>query len=1373
MSVSKFQPTPEQLAAIHEVGGSVLVSAAAGSGKTAVLAERCAYLVCDAPAEQRCEVDQLLVLTFTEAAAAEMRGRIIDCIRSRLEANPADRRLREQMALTNASHISTIHSFCLWLIRRWFTEANVDPAAAVMDAEEAALLRREVLGRILGGLYAYAANPDDPLGVASLAAKEDESDAWSAQQWRLGGRDEPALAQAFLRLVDVYGLGSDSEIINFVLRLYDFTTSLPDWRAWLTQAVHMPALRPQEVVADVGRELRAEVEKQLEHIEQGMQRLVRGACKGNGRWPQLQHYAEHLRIWARALDVAAPENLAAELDLARKGIEQFEFPRAGSSRRGKVEDDGGVAAALLEQVREMFRDRLKRRFGYFTVAEWINGLRQTAPFIATICDLVTAMHREYTAEKRRLGVIDFADLERLAFDLLTQPAGSAPSSPSPIARELHRRFAYVLVDEFQDINPLQEAILRLGSREAAPELTDNLFAVGDIKQSIYRFRLAEPSIFADRLAAFRTETAGTGVQTGREKGKALFLQRNFRSRPELLDAVNLLFAALMNGAGGIVYDEQAMLRVGRELVDEVRREAIELHVIEKAITAGSNDTDSDDADEDGDNGGTDEPTEPRLADYANPANWTPIEREGYVIGQRILELVRGPVGTRNTDSATDVGAPRQGVGHPWQYRDIAILLRATKVNAERMAAMLSAMGIPAHAEVGGSLFAAREVRDVVAALQVLDNMQQDIPLAAALRSGIFGERFTPDELVEVRLFDPRARFHEAVRRCARRSALEGADTSISATLPVRGKDFRGSDSVNPDVRQRLADWLARIERYRERARRRPLSETLWAIYEDEGFLAHCAGLPNGAQRRANLIKLHDLARKFDSFRLQGLHRFLKFLESLEDERREVDVAPAVGEADNVVRIMSVHQSKGLEFPVVFVAGLGNAFNLGDRNGRMIFEREARIGLKVIDTEKMIDYPSAAHRLASIEVGRTSREEEMRILYVAMTRARDKLVLVGTRHGANSLSSLGTPAYPHGGSSPYSIATANCPLDWVLPLLHEHPDQTHVHQHCGEGQIATDVLFSLTLYAQAEVESWRAAEPASTDEQKLRAAVARLEPLPLEEPLAAEDDEVQQTLDRLSFTYPYLATTSVKATLSASGYKTAFEPEAVELSPRTARGFASYEFAPPPSKYIPLAADEPTQRGTVTHRVLEHLDFKKAAEPDGVASELQRMVLCGLLSEREVGALDQAALSWFACTALAARVAAAGTDYRRELRFVTTELVRDIDPSTTAPTEDRVLVRGIMDGIIVRPDALEVIDFKTDAVTAEDLEERAAHYQPQMEVYARAAARLWRQPVQSCHLVFLAPRVILTKEFAAPTAESVALGRMPPAAGQQVFPWMST
>ena len=1333
MSSSTFPLTPEQAEAVTTIGRSLIVSAAAGSGKTAVLAERCAYLVCDAPPDERCDVDALLVLTFTDAAAAQIRSRIVEAIRRRLDERPDDARLRRQLALVDAAQISTIHSFCLWLVRRWFTHVDLDPTAAVLDADEASLLKKEVLDELFTELYATMPAADDPLGSKGIySPRPDPPPAEGLSSWKLGKRSLAALGPAFVRLVDDYGLGEDRDIAAVVLRLYEFTTSLPDRSAWLGEAVESLVKRPELVASEIAAALRTELERQAEHCAQLVESLQAGDPTGYFYADRIREYEDAVRGWAAMLASGqgrdAAESLRAsnkmwhsgpplcapagggwtthtflleplrQFDDVRQRIAEFEFSKVRGPAL-KNPDPATKAARdaasnlYSKQVKErLFKKRLKSRFALFTVEEWIAGLRQTAPYVAALVDVVAAFQEAYARRKRRLNVLDFADLERFAFDLLRvrpetpspspllqrgrgviggtlRPADDSPT-PSDAARALHQRFAHVLVDEFQDINPIQQAILRFVSRETDPTRPGNLFVVGDVKQSIYRFRLAEPALFTERLRRF---SAG-------DDGKAIYLQSNFRSRSEILDAVNGVFRQLMReGLGDLVYDKAAELHAGRVVAPALPRQPVELHVLEQLWRPASDDEE---------NG--EEPSEAGIADASDPARWTSIEREAFLIGSHIRRW-------------TESGEPPTE-GRPLRYRDIAVLLRATKINAERMAAMLTAMRIPAYAEVGGSLFSALEIRDVVAALRLLDNFEQDIPLAAVLRSGIIGERLSEDELVEIRCLDRDVPFHAVVREYARR----GGDVAL---------------------RERVAAFIERINRYRDEARRRPPAELLWHLYEDQGYMAYAAGLPSGVQRRANLLKLHQLARKFGSFRRQGLHRFLRFIESLQDEEQEVALAPSLGESDDVVRVMSIHQAKGLEFPVVFVAGLGTKFNLGDRRGRIIFERKAKIGLRVVDTQRMIEYPSAAHSLVADEIERTTREEELRILYTAMTRARDLLVLVGSMRGAPTSKEVGHPDRGTGaGRHPptlWSIAAAERPLDWLLAALADAPE----------------TLLELHTHDVEEMSGWRVTEPRDADAQRVRTAVSRCDALPPDEPLAPNDPEVEQVLSRIAFVYPHLSSTSVRATMAASEFKGVYDfLRDPDERPDLRRERDAFQV--PPSKYAPQPLAHSAYRGVMTHRVLQHLDFTAAADAAGVASELQRLLASGVIGAADRAVVDEEGLTWFVTTPLADSIRRAGTAYRREFRYIALEPLTAFDRSVDARPEDRVLVRGIVDGILPTKDGLTLVDFKTDAIAANEVPDRGERYRPQMTLYARAVERLWRRPVRAICLVFLAPRQVL-------------------------------
>lgn len=1297
MSAINF--TPEQRAAVETVGRSVLVTAAAGSGKTAVLAERCAYLVADAATAQRCDVDALLVLTFTEAAAAEMRARIIEALARRAAADPEDLRLREQIALVDAAAISTIHAFCLGLIRRHFHEAGIDPTATVMDADEADLLQRETIESLCEELYAAARAPGGVLGTRPAGAVDRGTEGNAATA------ADSTWADRFVALVDTYGLGDDRTIVAQVLRLHAFLGSLPDPAAWLKEAVAATEDRSGTTVLRLYERMGHELESQIEQVEAAAARLEQGASEGRFFAGEIRAYADQLRNWIAELPPLngespqpVEESLLSACEAVRRRIAAYEPSRATGPRMPRDAPDSKKearkqASALWSAIKKvLFRKRLREQYAVFSVLEWCDGLTRVAPFVRTVAELVQRFDDAYTARKRKLHVLDFADLERLAFDLLTE--NGDPRRPSPVARELHRRFAHVLVDEFQDTSPIQEAIIRLASHETAADRPGNLFAVGDVKQSIYRFRLAEPRVFVDRLRRF---LAGSD-----SSGKAISLQRNFRSRPAVLDAVNLVFASLLRpGVSEVVYDADATLRAGRTLPPNAQPQPVEVHVLERlkraAVDLSDPESDLDEtAEPEGEEIAEEDPSgfvdsfgsdEPRL--------WSPMEREGFLIATRIRELM----------SEETLRLPDRSLA----YRDIVVLLRAAKVNAERMAAMLQRLGIPAYAEVGGTLFGAVEVREALAALQVLDNPRQDIPLAAVLRAGSFGERLTEDELVEIRLLDHDIPFHV----CVGRYAVEGSRESLC---------------------RRIAAVLTCVDRYRHAIRTRPLADVLWRLFTEKGWLARAGGMVHGAQRRANLLKLHQLARTFGTFRRQGLHRFLRFVEQLKLQDRDLAAAPALAESEDVVRVMSIHQSKGLEFPVVFVAGLGTAFHLGDRKGRIIFEREAKIGLRVVEPDRLIEYPSALHRLVADEVERNAREEELRILYVAMTRARDKLILVGT---APSLDSLRNPSEDRAEAAPsrLAITSAAHALEWLMPVLRAAPrDQVRIDGVSRSGAPIIDVV----THDAGEIAAWRAHHHAPRGDAILH-SVAGAAPLPPEEPVASVDQELNEVVARIDYLYPQLAVAAVRAAVGASEFKGAWDyardPEERTAPTEHRAEVSAFALAAAPAR------EEAARRGIVMHRVLQHLDYAKPSSPSEIALELERMVAAGVLTVEEISLVDGAALHWFLKTPLAEAIRSAGAAFRREFPYIAAEPPQSVDPTIGFATDDFVLVRGIVDGLIIHPQALEIVDFKTDDITVEAVAARVARYRSQVRLYAGAMRRLFQRPVADAWLVFLSPRVI--------------------------------
>lgn len=1283
--------TPQQQRAIETTGRSLVVTAAAGSGKTAVLAERCAYLVCDAPAPFRCDVDALLVLTFTDAAAAEMRTRVVDAIAARAHERPGERRLKEQMALSDAAQISTIHAFCLWVVRRWFNEADIDPSCTTLDEQEARLLKQEVLDGLFDGLYSELPKPNPALGRVTVLPGGDGGAATS---------DTPALPEAFRRLVDVYGLGSDQLIGSTVLSLYEFTTTRPDADDWLTDAAFDPESQGDAIILDLLSTLSEELQRQITHCE----RLAAGiTCPHGGAVTarsKILDYIDSLRAWLADLPPSSgtADTVSSQLAVYERvcgSISDFTFSNKRGPRLPKDADP--ALKAEVKQAQENVKDvrsklhgkRLKERYAIFSIADMRAGLRMVAPFVGTLTTLVRRFAEAYATRKRELNVLDFSDQEAFAYRLLRSDAD--PQAPSSIALELHRRFAHVLVDEFQDVNPMQDAILRLVSHEADPKRADNLFVVGDVKQSIYRFRLASPEIFTDRLRRFR--------QNGTE-GEAIALQRNFRSRAHLLEAINEVFRLLMpRGAGAIEYDEEAELHPGRTEPIEAA-EPVELHLLEANWSDPRPTSDENDDDDESTDVSTaaDEPPTPISDD---PEAWSAIEREGRLIGRRIQEWL--DAGQRGTD------------GQPLRFGDVAVLVRAAKGNAERIAAMLSSMGIPAQADVGGSLFEAVEVRDVLAALELLDNAQQDLPLAAVMRSGVLGHRFTENDLLAIRLLDRHADFHGLVRR-----------------YRVEGE--------RSDLRERVGVFLTDLDRLRVESRRRPPADLLGKLYGELGHVAYVSGMVRGRRRRANLLKFHELARKFGSFRTQGLHRFLRFIDAIKETDDNVSLASTASDAANAVQVLSIHKSKGLEFPVVFLAGLGGRFNQRDRIGRIIHQPDAKIGLRVVDTERMIEYPSCAHTRAVNEDERESLSEELRILYVGMTRARDRLILVGScRHAEETSDRLRTGTEVD--LSPFVRETPKSLLDWLLGAIGAVDAQARSQGIAAAAPDMARGLFRVHAHTRSAILTWRGAgETRATDDQATRRAVVAGADLPPAEPSNAQDETAQAVQSRLDFVYPYLSTTSVHATVAASEHRGVYD--FADTPPAVKRDRAEpAAWAVPPSKYESAAITSAADRGTIMHRVLQHLDFGQAHDA-GLDAALQGLIEGGILGETERDCVDVPGLAWFVGTPLGAAIRRSGAAYRREFQYVGAERPTDFDATIVPGDGDFVLVRGVVDGILPVDGGLEVIDFKTDAVAANELDARVERYRPQVALYRSAVSRIWKVPVVGTRLVFLTPRVIV-------------------------------
>lgn len=1236
--------TTAQRRAIETVDRSVLVSAGAGSGKTAVLAERCAALVADA--RSNCSVDQLLVVTFTDAAASEMRSRIASALRARLAQSPASGWLQRQLALLDGAAISTLHSFCRQILGKYFAHADLDPLMPLLDPADAVLLRKETALQVF-----------------------DEF-----------GRREDAVGEAFLDFVSAYGASGETGLIERVLQVDAFLDSTLDPDQWLQRSLDSYSTRqgnlPDEWRKRLAEFVRRELDEQSRLVESQLAAIKDAPPIVDESRKSLSEYAASLDGWRTMLEKSAD---AKTLDaVCHEGIGQYQFPsipRKSSKLNALPEAEQAAfvrAAEALRDIRDdLFKKRLHNSVGAFTVADWAEGLARTKPHVDIFISLVGAVRSAYRQAKADLNVMDFVDLERRARELLLDDANH-------VAAQLRDRFAHVLVDEFQDINPVQADILRLVSRESEKGRAPNLFTVGDVKQSIYRFRLAEPRLFLNRHRQF----AGPD-----ERGDAVDLVENFRSRPRVLDGINALMERLMAAdLGGIDYDDKARLRPGKT-GDADKSTPVELHLLDDSPDSADEDDESE-----SDAGG---------------ADWLRIEREAYVVAQRIKALVAN------------------GASH----RDIVVLLRSMKARAGLFVRTLSRLGIPVFTDTSGGFFESLEVQDVLSLLALLDNAQQDIPLAAVLRSPFFGPPLTDDELVAVRTAargpeaDPR--FHAAVAAYAQ----TGGNAGLCA---------------------RLAEIFDCINRWRQHARSRPLADVIWRIYEESGYLAYVEGLRDGHQRRANLLQLHEYARQFGGFRRQGLYRFLRFIDGLRDAGEDLEPGTAAAPSGDVVRVMTIHRSKGLEFPVVILGELGKRFNLADARGRILFDRQLGLALDAVDLDRRISYPTLAHRLVSKSILAESLAEELRIFYVALTRAKERIVLVGSQP-LKKLDTLRERLKDHAGPLPLPDRLgAGSVMDWTLAAL-ACQRESEVAYVSGDGVVKGEPLFAVHTYDGENMRDWKLEIPPQTRHAERLEIVAAMGTLPASASTPESQDLVRLIERRLTTPYPAETLTRVPAVAAATVLKRRWDaiddPDDRSLSWPAPGGFQRESNAAdrfrPPENLQPAAESDSTSRGTWTHELLQRVDLRRPCNVDDLRDQLRNITNAGSLTIDQAQQIDLDSLAWFFQSPLGLRLRADKTRVLREWPFVI-----GVDPSRYDPAakkiddQDVLLVRGILDVLLNTGDGWEILDYKTDPIGPDAVARRVEEYRGQLGIYSAAVRAVWGADVKKRWLVFLSPRIIV-------------------------------
>jgi len=1226
--------TAEQRQAIRHDQGSLLVSAAAGSGKTSVLAERCVHLVCDA--HPRCGIDELLVVTFTEAAAAEMKARITEALQARLTRTD-DRYVARQVALIEHARIGTLHSFCAWLVRRNFAQAGLDPDFRVLDEGEAALLRRETALAIV-------------------------------REW-FDRRDNDGFRQLF----DLLG-NSEDAVAEMIIRGHALLGSLADGAGWLRRSVSAIEEAVQKPLRDstLGRQYLQLVEQSIADTERDCQAAGTALARMRG----FEGYARYVVALAGNAEQLRTRLASEGYDAARQAFRDLETGRLPTVRNTVAGKE--AAMALVDAARAPF-DREKGSLAAllrFDAEQLRQGLASTLPAARAYAGLLEAFDQRYRKEKDALLALDFADLEHYALDLLGQRT-EAGLRPTAVARDLHQQFRHVLVDEYQDINEVQDAILRLVSRECLSGETPapaNLFCVGDVKQSIYAFRLAEPRQFLQRRQHFREHP---------EAGAVIDLQQNFRSRGPLLEAVNAVFERLMTAeAVDIDYDQSQRLNPGAVFPPGAQRcfpgAPVELHCLPQAVAAEQTESDAGDDDSSG------------LADMEL------AEREALLAGQLIRRMMGLEAGHERM-CVLDRGSAQP---RPIEYRDIVVLLRSVRRYTTHYANVLQQMGIPVYCAEGTGYFESTEIQDVLSLLRLLDNPRQDIPLAAFLRSPLAG------------LPDPEESL--ALIRCA-----GGTDDNPP---PFHEAAVRYAAEKNDALAEHLRRVLEQLAAWRDLARQRPLADVIWSIYEQTGYLEYCSGLPGGQQRCANLVALHERARQFGGFLQQSLYRFVKFLDEL-DRHIEAPQAPQLSAADNVVRIMSIHKAKGLEFPVVIVPQMGKKFNTQDCGNAVLAERRAGLGLRAIDSGKRVHYPSLAWTLVRHHLLRQAKAEEMRVMYVAMTRAREHLILIGSIKEAQ-IQTWSNRWAEHDGPLPAAhVLRANSMADWIGPVA------------AAASRLPAPPL-KLVWHDAQEVTAWINNFEPRVARAAVDSTIAALEPPPRPMP---PDETAEKVISRLTGRYPFADLCELEAAKSVTAWT---EQWAAAPGPAGAHSSGAMPLRPPrcAGETVPLAG---VDRGTAFHQFLEHLDFSRPLTREDLAGQLRMLVRRRLMTPEQAEAICFDDIEWFFATDLGRALCRNAAGLLRELPIYYAMAPDRFGHTASSDPKDQVMMRGRIDLLVPENGGYAIVDYKTDRVNADDAERRAELYRGQMSLYREAVERILRRPVHAAHLVFLSARRIVT------------------------------
>ena len=1331
--------TQEQQNVIDSRGGNLLVAAAAGSGKTAVLVERIIQMILNS--DLKIDIDKLLVVTFTNAAASEMRERIGDAISKKLDENPEDEHLQDQLVLLNKASITTIHSFCLEVIKSNFHKINLDPNFRIGDETECSLMKLEAIDETFDILY----------------EQNDEE---------------------FCYLVDCYAeKRGDSNLQNLILSIYSFVMASPYPKVWLKESAE-----DFNITDDFDFATSKWAKAILETVKIQMEGIEKSLCKAMEDVygiDELVTFTDKLKIeyekikeilyacdtsWSdayRQISSMTFENYA-------KGVKRIpkDAPSYIKEEKDKAKKIRDNAKKSIEKIKTSVFNK-----NYDDLKDEIKFLY---PIVKSLSDVVLMFEQIYSQKKRDKGIIDFNDIEHFALQILTETDENGDfvfdeegkNIPSDIALEYREKFYEIFIDEYQDSNQVQEVILSTIAKQKEP----NRFMVGDVKQSIYRFRQAKPEIFLQKYATYDTDLSS--------EYKKIMLYKNFRSRKEVVDSVNYIFEHIMSkNLGEIDYNEEEKLNLGanfEEVEDEkiILGGATEIHLMEKKVPEVE---DPDEEEEEGE-------------------DLDASQIEARMVGKIIRDIMR----PNENGEIMQVFDKKLETYRNVEYKDIVILLRATSAWAPVFAEELINMDIPTYADMGQGYFETMEIQVIMSFLKVIDNPMQDIPLIAILRSPIYG--FTPEDFIDIRITDKKVSFYEVMRMfVGEKIDLSNAEEQdiaedeisddtgneiidvninkensyVDADMDdyyqnINYEDFEyeneefiyndeviyesyinenveddliyeinsniegDEESQKSELELKVRRFLDDLKELQEKSMYMSTDEFLWYIYTNSGYYAYCGALPGGSQRQANLRILFERAKQFEETSFKGIFNFINFISKLKKSNSDMGSAKTLGENANVVRIMSIHKSKGLEFPIVICSGMGRNFNTMDFRKDVLYHHELGYGPQIVDFERRISYPSIAKEALKCKINIENISEEMRILYVALTRAKEKLIITSSiKDIEQNMHKWSSNISTEKMVSKYDILNGKNYMDWMMPAIIKHKDLEDIRETYN---LSTSI--SMEDESKWSVKTWSRDDIDFEKHEKegIREVLNTMD-------LSQHDTEYYEQIEKkLNFEYPYLGVVKKAASISVTEIKKRQEEYEEQ---EDSLGLYKHKTTLKKPKFLSESQKSEkitgARRGTIVHLIMEVLDFEKVNTESEIKAQIQDLVKRRIITEKESQVLSPRKIMRFFKSPIAKRMLSSKF-VKREQKIYTQIKMNDIYLNDEIFKNNRetyenesVMLRGVIDLYFEEDDGLVILDYKTDFVDENNKKEIIHKYKKQIEIYADVLSKLTGKKVKEKYL----------------------------------------